>query len=240
MNTESKYVQKVGFYTAITTAILAATTFGVAIFTPPMSGPYCTNSCFGYPYADAVSRFPRDYYWMYFAIVLTLAFYVLMVCIHHFAGKDAAIFSHIGLSFALLSTAILVTDYFVQVSVIQPSLAQGESEGIALLTQFNGHGVFIALEEIGFLMMSLSVLFMAPVFSGRSKLERALRWLFIVCAALTLLSFLAYSIFYGINREYRFEVASISFNWITLIVSGVLLSVLFRRSPIAGPNPVLG
>jgi hypothetical protein len=37
------------------------------------------------------------------------------------------------------------------------------------------------------------------------------------------------SIQYGIFREYRFEVAAISITWLVLIVSGILLSVLFRR-----------
>jgi hypothetical protein len=229
-DTWSSHVFKLGFYASIATAILALVTFGIAIATPPLSGPYCTGGCFGYPFAEAISRFPRDYYWMYPAILLALAYYVLMVCIHHFSPQEKKIYSHIGISFALFSAAVLVTDYFLQVSVIQPSLVQGESDGIALLTQFNAHGVFIALEEIGFLMMSLSLLFMAPVFSGKSKLENALRWLFVACFALTILSLILYSVFYGLSREYRFEVASISFNWLTLIVSGILLAILFKRT----------
>lgn len=32
----------------------------------------------------------------------------------------------------------------------------GETEGITLLTQYNAHGIFIALEELGYLLMSLS------------------------------------------------------------------------------------
>ena len=229
-DTRSSKVHALGFYASIVTAILAVVTFGIAIATPLLSGPYCTSGCFGYPFAEAISRFPRDYYWMYPAILLALAYYVLMVCIHHFSPQETKIYSHIGISFALFSAAVLVTDYFLQVSVIQPSLVQGESSGIALLTQFNAHGIFIALEEIGFLMMSLSLLFMAPVFSGKSKLEKALRWLFIACFALTILSLILYSVFYGISREYRFEVASISFNWLTLIVSGILLAILFKRT----------
>jgi hypothetical protein len=31
-------------------------------------------------------------------------------------------------------------------------------------------------------------------------------------------------------REYRFEVAAISINWLTLIPSGILLSLVFRRA----------
>jgi len=227
---ETQNIAKVGFYAAILTTLLALITFGIAVMTPPLSGPYCTAGCFSYPFSDIASRFPRDYYWMYSAIVLSLAYYVLMVAIHYFAPSDKKIFSHIGLSFALISTATFVTDYFLQVSVIQPSLLQGETDGIALLSQFNAHGVFIVLEEIGFFMMSLSFLFMAPVFAGKTKTDKAIRWLFIASFALNALSLTLYSIFYGIQREYRFEVATISINWLTLIVSGILLSVVFRRA----------
>ena len=221
---------KVGFYSAILTTLLALVTFGIAIFTPPLSGPYCVDGCFSYPYTDIASRFPRDYIWMYPAILLSIVYYVLMISIHYFAASDKKIYSHLGVSFALISTATLVIDYFLQVSVIQPSLLQGETDGIALLSQFNGHGIFIVLEEIGFFMMSMSMLFMAPVFAGKTKAEKAIRWLFISCFVLTAVSFTLYSIFYGIYREYRFEVATISINWLTLIASGIPLSIVFRRA----------
>ena len=35
----------------------------------------------------------------------------------------------------------------------------GETDGIALLTQYNGHGIFIAMEELGYITMSISFLF---------------------------------------------------------------------------------
>jgi hypothetical protein len=34
---------------------------------------------------------------------------------------------------------------------LQPSLLAGETEGIAMLSQFNPHGLFIILEEPGFI-----------------------------------------------------------------------------------------
>ena len=227
---EVKSVSKVGFYAAILTTLLTLITFGIVIATPPLGGPYCTAGCSGYPYSDIASRFPRDYIWMYPAILLVLVYYILMVSIHHYASEDKKIFSHVGLSFALFSTATFVIDYFVQVSVIQPSLLLGETDGVAMLSQFNGHGIFIVPEEIGFYMMSLSMLFIAPVFAGRTKVEQAIRLLFISCFVLTVLSFALYSAFYGIFREYRFKVAAITIHWLTLIASGILLSIVFKRT----------
>lgn len=88
------------------------------------------------------------------AIILTLSYLVLMVSIHVYAFNQRNIISQIGLSFALLATLVLVGDYFVQFSVVPISLMSGETEGITLLTQYNAHGVFIVLEELGYLLMS--------------------------------------------------------------------------------------
>jgi len=134
------------------------------------------------------------------------------------------------LCLAAVTTAILSVDYFLQLSVIQPSLARGEFDGISLLTQYNPHGVFVVLEEIGYLLMSLSFLADAPVFSNKNRLDRSIRWILVSGLVLTVGSLIVISVVYGINREYFFEVAAISINWIVLIVVSILLSRLFRRS----------
>lgn len=233
---ETKTASSVGFYAGILTTLLTVVTFIIAFNTPPLSGPGCTAGCFTYPYSDIASRFPRDYFWMYPSILLSLVYYVLMVAIHYFAPADKKVFSQIGMSFALISTATIVIDYFLQLSFIQPSVVLGETDGIALLSQFNPHGVFIVLEEIGFLMMSLSMLCMAPAIVGNTKVEKAIRWLFVACFTLNAIALSLYTVFYGIHREYRFELATISINWLTLITTGVLLSIMFGRALAAVSN----
>ncbi len=223
-----KSENRVGLYSSISASVLAVITFAIAIFTPPLSGPLCRSSCFQYPFTEIASRFPRDYLWMYPAIILTLIYLILMISLHYRSPQEKKIFSHIALSLAIFSAAVLISDYFLQVSIIQPSLINGETDGIAILTQFNSHGVFIALEELGYILMSLSFLFIAFTFS-KNKLEKAVRWTLLANFILTFLSFLVFSAIYGINREYLFEVAAISINWITLIVSGILLTLIFRR-----------
>jgi quinol-cytochrome oxidoreductase complex cytochrome b subunit len=128
-----------------------------------------------------------------------------------------------------MSALLLLADYFIQISVIQPSLLRGELEGIALISQYNPHGIFIALEELGYILMSVAFLFMAPVFF-RNRLEKAVRYIFTANFALTLIAFIVFSVLYGTNREYRFEIAVIAISWLTLISSGILLSMIFRRS----------
>ncbi|KUG04007.1 hypothetical protein ASZ90_018596 [hydrocarbon metagenome] len=223
-------INSLGFFISILTTILTVVTFGIAVFTPPISGPFCLEGSINYPFLDIISRFPRDYFWMYPAILLTIFFVIFIVCIHQYAADDKKIYSQIGLSFALIAATILITDYFVQISVIQPSLLNGETDGISILTQYNPHGLFIALEEIGYLMMSLAFFCVSPVFSKATRLEKSLRWVFISCFILTCLSLIMIAGQYGINREYRFEVAVITIDWMVLILSGILMSMVYRRS----------
>lgn len=219
----------VGFYAAIFTVIMTVVTFGFAITAIPISGANCGKLCIEYPYLNTLSQFPKDYLWMPLAIILTLSYLVLMVSIHVYASSQRKIFSQIGLSFALLATMVLVGDYFVQFSVVPISLMSGETGGITLLTQYNAHGVFIVLEELGYLLMSLSFLFMAPVFVNRNRLESGIRWIFVISFLLTVIAFTLISFNYGLDRQDRFEVAVISIDWLVLIINGILLSIVFKH-----------
>ena len=224
-----KVAGKFGFYISVITAILTFITFSIAICTPPLSGPFCTADCFQYPYHDILNRFPRDYYWMFPAITLTFSYLIMMICIHHFTSNEKKIYSLIGISFAIMSTLILSVDYFVQVSFIQPSLLAGETEGIAVLSQYNPHGVFIILEELGFITMNVSFFCLVPVLSNSDKLEKKIRWTFIISFLLMLLSLIIVLVVHGIRREYRFEIIIISITWIELIITSVCFSIYFNK-----------
>jgi hypothetical protein len=221
---------KFSYYISIITSFLTLVTFSIAICTPPLSGPFCQGDCFQYPYTDIISRFPRDYYWMFPAILVSFSYLIMIFSIHHITPPEKKIFSLTALGFALISTIILTLDYFVQVSFIQPSLLAGETEGIAMLSQFNPHGIFIILEEMGFITMNISLFCLVPVFSKTDKPGKSVRLTLIISFALMLVSFIAITAFFGMNREYRFEVAIISITWIELIIAGILFSFFFKNS----------
>jgi hypothetical protein len=220
--------RRLGFWIAILTAALAVITFAVGVTTPPRSGPFCAGSCITYPYTDAAAFVPRDYLWMYPASLLAVIVVVLMTCIHQCAPDDRKIWNLIGLSFASVSAAVILIDYSVQLAVVQPSLVEGETAFLSLWSQYNPHGIFIAFEDLGYLMMAVAFLFVAGVFRG-SGLGRALRWLFLIGSLLAIGALVAFSLYFGLNLEYRFEVAVLTIDWAVLIVAGVLLSILFRR-----------
>ena len=224
----SAVVSGLRFWSAILTAVVAAIFFLAGFLTPPRSGPFApTANIVPYPYTHVAAFIPNDYLWLYPGILLALIFIVLLVCIHSYAPSDRKIFSHIALSFAVIYATIILIDYFIQFTVVIPSILTGETAGLSLFTQYNPHGFFIALETLGYSMMSGAFLFVAAVFAG-GKLERALRWIFIAGFVAAVLFFTALSsLHYDLIA---FEVTIITINSIVLIVSGVLLSIVFRRA----------
>lgn len=225
----STAVRWVGFWAALLTAAVTALAFVLAITTLPVTGPFCAAGCVAYPYREVGALVPHDYIWMYPAILLLGLYVVLMACIHQAAAESQRLYSLVGLVFAAMAAAVLTVDYYIQVAALQPSILKRETEGLALVTQYNPHGIFIALEELGYLLMSLAFLFAGLVFTSPKRLDRAIRWLLIGGAAAAFIAYGALSLIYGTNLEYRFEVAAITINWTLLIVVGVLLSAWFQR-----------
>jgi hypothetical protein len=210
-------VSRLGFWSALLTAVFAAAFFAIGIVTPVRDVPY--------PYV--ASFVPIDYLWMYPAFLLAPTFVVLAACIHAYAAEDKKVFGRICVSFAVVYAAVIMIDYFVQWTVIAPSIVAGQTANLALFTEYNPHGIFVALESFSYLAMQGALLFAAAVFTG-GRLERSLRWLFVISFVAAVGSFASLALLgYEIVT---FEVTIITISCVVLIVSGALLSVLFRRA----------
>lgn len=223
---------------ALTTTVVGLLALVSGFTTPPRSGPFCRTSCLGYPYTDAAAFVPRDYWWLYPQSLLVLLVLVLLVRIHAVAAPSARVFSGIAVGLSTVAAAALLVDYVIQLAVLQPSLLRGETAGLSALSQYNPHGVFIALEDLGYLLLGLALLIVAAVFTRPTPLDRGLRWLFLTGGALTVAALPALAVTYRADLEYRYEVAAIAFTWITLIVGGLLLFRWFGRT--ATPPPTAG
>ena len=138
---------RVGLYSAILTAVMTVVTFGLAITSVPNAGAGCRVDCVEYPYLHTLSEFPGHYLWMPPAMILVVLYVILVAAIHAWATPRKKIYGQIGLSFTLIAAAVPLGDYFVQFSVVPIRLMNEQTEGIALLTQYNPYGVFIVLEE---------------------------------------------------------------------------------------------
>jgi hypothetical protein len=228
MNAE-KQMLKFGLYSSLSITLLTIITWGFAMIAVPPAGPYCPGDCMSYPFQDILLYYPRDYYWMYLAIFQLFGYLIFIVSNHFITQIEKKLFSFLSVSFALITAIVLLIAYFVQFSVVPISMMKGETEGIAILTQYNGHGIFIAMEDLGYITMSISFLFLSFIFSLKNRLERTIRVILISAFLLTVLSFIFYTIRFGIDRSYRFEVAAITVNWLTTITIGILVSIFIRK-----------
>ncbi len=185
-----------------------------------------------YPFTSDViaAQWPGDYLWMYPAMLLMLLFIAFVASLHEYASVPRKPFSLLGLCFGSVAAAILLMNYFIQVTVVPLSLEKGQLDGWAMLTMYNPNGVFLALEELGFLLMSLALALLAPVFTGVNSVERTIRWLLVLSFVAVIGALVAVSWAYGKDRGDVFEVIVITIVWVTLIVAGPLVATVFRRA----------
>ena len=97
------------------------------------------------------------------------------------------------------------------------------------MIQYNPHGIFLILEELGYLLINLSFLFTAFTFPYKTRLQKTIRTIFFIAAGLGFISVIAIFILQGLDRLDRLEVLLISIDWFTLIINGILLSLYFRK-----------
>ncbi len=226
-------VARLGRVLGWATAVVGLAAAVLAYTTPPRSGPFCRSACIGSPYTDVASFVPRDYWWMYPLSLLLLLALGLLVCVHQAARPAARVFSGLAVALTTMAVAAVLVDYVIQLAVLQPSLLRGETAGLSVFSMYNPHGVFIALENLGYLLLGLALLILAALFSAHAPLERPLRWVLMIGGALTVLALPVLAVLYGADLEYRYEVAAIALTWVTLMASGILLARWFGR-PVAG------
>jgi hypothetical protein len=229
LNSSKVYIYRFGYWLSILLTMTTIIALAIAINTPPRSGPFCQADCITYPYTDAAQYVPRDYLWMYPAILMAPIFFIVLICIHQLSSVDKKLFSQIAVSFSIISAVVLSVDYMIQLAVMQPSFIKGELDSLSLWSQYNPHGIFIALEDLGYLMMSFSFLFMSFVFSADVKIERSIKRILQLSFILGIGSLILLAAIYGYNLEYLFECAIILINWLTLIPIGILLAIYFGK-----------
>jgi len=220
---------RIAAYASSTLAVMTIVTFGFALAAVPISGSNCPSNCIEYPYLDTLDRFPRDYLWMFFAILLIVAYVVFVVALRSASQNRESVAGVSAVVLGALVAAVLVPTYFVQATVVPSSLAAGQTDGISLLTQYNPHGLFIAAEEIGYLLMSASFLLLVPLVRWHDVMSRIVRWVFVAGFVVPVVAFGAIAAIYGFDRQDRFEVIIISIDWLVLIVNGILLALIFQR-----------
>lgn len=216
-----KRVNRLGLWAAILTAVLAAAFITMGMFGSSSWDSYPGMVNYVWSYIKVI-----DYVLFIPAFLLAPVFVVLMACIYYYTSYEKKIFSLIGMAFALIYATIITTDYFILWTVTLPSIINVQTADLSLLSMYNPHGIFVALESLAYLIMSVALLCIAPVFEG-GKIERILRWIFIAGFVLAIGSLIG--IFLMKYDIVMFEIAIIAIYCPLLIISGILLSIIFRR-----------
>jgi hypothetical protein len=153
------------------------------------------------------------------SLLLAPTFVVMMVCVHYVAPEQRKLWSHVGLSFALLYAALASIVYVVWLFVVEPKVASGHPEKAAPFL-FEPGSFTQMVDGLAYTYMGVATLFAAPVFSGTEKLERWVRRLCLINGGLSVLVFLSY-VFYSLILGIWW---SISFPALALV-----LAVYFRQ-----------
>jgi len=212
---------------AAVTALAATLALGVGVLTPPRGGVLCTSGCIPYPYTAAAPYVAADSVWIYPAIVMVLGFVAVAASLHGLAAPARRAPALGALALSAIAAALLVGDYGVHLMVVVPSLAKGEGADVTLLSMYNPHGVFIALENAGYFTLGLAFLAAGMAIPGGGRLGRAARWTFLAAGGLAVGGLAVLGLSFGTDLDVRYEVFAISVDYLALIVGGALLAGLF-------------
>ena len=146
---------------------------------------------------------------------------ILFTAIRFVNNGNNEILGSLGVSFILLFAATVGINRFVQLTVIQQSLPDVPADLTRFLPYASG-SVMFALEVLGWgFFSSLAAVFVAPLFST-SRLNKAIRWLFILYAIFSFMSVFSFA------TNIPIPTGPLAWGPILLALS-ILLSVYFRK-----------
>lgn len=217
-----------GFWVAATTALLAVAALVSGITTPPRSGAFCGGACVPYPYTDVAAFVPRDYLWMYPGLLLGLAFVVLAAWLRQWTVAEHAALATTAVCLTTIGSTVLVVDYGIQLTVVQPALVANQTDGLSLWSQYNPHGLFIGLENIGYAVLAAAMLSLG-IALRRARLPLTVRRVFTVSGTLSLTALVALAANYRADLDVRYEVTGLLITWLALATAGTVLAVHLVR-----------
>jgi hypothetical protein len=149
--------------------------------------------------------------------LLTPTFLVVMACIHCYASESKKVFSLVGLSFAIIYATLISLNYFIQLTFVNQSTFD-----VSIFSMTNPQSMMWVIEVLGYFFMGLATLFAAPVF-GSGRVEKIIKWLFIVNGILGIGALLGY----GMNVPLEIMLGGLIVWDIVMPVSTALLAYLF-------------
>jgi hypothetical protein len=153
------------------------------------------------------------------------AFLILMHSVNEIVAEDKKILGRIGISFATLFTACAGIHYFVQISSVRLSLANGQVTGLEQFIQSNPTSGIAGINLVGWtVFFSLSCFFMAPLFPGKG-LDKVIRYSLIANGIVCILGGIGY-----ISDSIILTFLALSLGMgCAILISTIALFIFFKR-----------
>ena len=153
---------------------------------------------------------------------------ILFTAIRFANEGDKKVLGSIGISFITLYAIVLSATRFIHLTMIQQSLPDVPAD-LKQFYVYNPSGsVAAAMEMLAIgLFRSLASVFVAPLFLS-TRLNKTIRWLFILYAILSFTSFICYLLAIPILYVLSFLIGMIAWGPIAFVIV-ILLSVYFRK-----------
>ena len=169
--------------------------------------------------------------WVVPCMLLPLAFLVMIACLYYQTKGSKRIFGLLALAFAVMYAAVLAPNYYIQLTMVQHNLVNGNLEGLTLWLYAFPYPYSIpgALEGIGFGFMCVSFIFAAGVF-GKSRLDRWLFWTFLgngICGSVVFTDLIA-------PLPQTIVMIDLVIEGLLLAVAPFLMAAFFRRKVVPG------
>jgi hypothetical protein len=144
------------------------------------------------------------------SILIAPSFLLLTISIHYSAPESRRVWTHAGVAFATIYAALVSLVYVTWLFVVEPHVVIHSESAVAPFTF--SQGSFIQMVDgMGYTFMGVAAVFTAPVFGG-DRLGRWIRGLAIANgpgAALVLVSYVSFSIVYGVPTAILFPAYAI-------------------------------
>lgn len=127
------------------------------------------------------------------SLLLGPAFVVVMASIHEMTSADKRVWSLSALAFAVAYVVLIGMNYFVQLTLVGPRMARGDTAGIEMFVFVPFTSFLYAVDILGYSFMSVATLLAGLTFSG-GGLQRVVRTCLIANGLL--LPFLALQMYY--------------------------------------------
>ncbi|MDJ1506425.1 hypothetical protein [Xanthocytophaga agilis] len=128
------------------------------------------------PYTTGTGYMVNEYMVLLLSALLqAITFTILIIGIYHCTTKEKKIWSHVALVFALIYTVLISINYCLQFTFIVPYLATLYVEG-DFSTALDS--LLYSVNMLGYSFLSLSVFFVAFIFSGEKPARLAQGFLF--------------------------------------------------------------